>query len=43
VKIVNPYSIKTLCIADGKIDVLEQLTNDGTGAIASLIFQRSAP
>ncbi|HXB06238.1 MAG TPA: hypothetical protein VNW04_03965 [Puia sp.] len=28
VKIVNPVSIKTLCVADGRIEVLEELINN---------------
>jgi hypothetical protein len=40
VKIINPVSIKTLSVADGKIDVLEDLTNNT--AEVPLISLRSA-
>jgi hypothetical protein len=41
VKIVNPVSIKTLSVSDGKIDLLEELTN--AGPETPLISRRSYP
>jgi hypothetical protein len=41
VKIVNPISIKTLSVSDGKLDVLEELNN--AGAETPLISLRSYP
>jgi len=41
VKIVNPGSIKTLSISDGKIDLLEELTN--AGPETPFISRRSYP
>jgi hypothetical protein len=41
VKIVNPVSIKTLSVSDGRIDLLEELTN--AGPEIPLISRRSYP
>lgn len=41
VKIVNPVSIKTLSVSDGRIDLLEDLTN--AGPETPLISRRSYP
>ncbi|HEY4335553.1 MAG TPA: hypothetical protein VGM89_06635 [Puia sp.] len=41
VKIANPVSIKTLSLSDGKIDLLEELTN--AGPETPLISRRSYP